>query len=402
MKKIIYTLLVVFTFSNIQLIAQNTQAGIYKNAPETMLNSDSKLTIGGYGQIDFNQPLSSSKFEAGNLDVHRVVMLFGYRFTKKLQFITEIEFEHVKEVYIEQAFINYSFNNYINFRAGLMLVPMGITNEYHEPTTFNGVERPIIDKYISPTTWREIGLGFSGLIPETSMRYQVYLMNGFAGYNDGTFLLSGSNGLRKARQKGAESYINTPSLAAKIEYYGVLGLNLGVSTYLGKTQTTLYDGIDKDDNTSVAIADSSVVGVKMMGIDARYNRMGFEFKGQFYYVWLSNTNEYNLMAQNVGVNPNLGEKMMGYYAELSYNIFHEIDKFNSQLIPFIRYSNYDTHYAVNSNIVANKAFNKTYITAGLSWKITSGVALKSDLQFIKNNSQSTYGKTFNAGVAVWF
>ncbi len=392
----------VFSISVINLHAQDTQTGIYKNAAETMLNSDSKLTIGGYGQIDFNQPLSSTKFESGKLDVHRLVMLFGYRFTKKLQFITEIEFEHVKEVYIEQAFINYSFNNYINFRAGLMLVPMGIINEYHEPTTYNGVERPIIDKYISPTTWREIGLGFSGLIPEVSMRYQAYIMNGFASYNDGSFLLSGANGLRKARQKGAESYINTPSLAAKVEYYGLLGMNLGVSAYAGKTQSTLYDGIDKDDNTSVAIADSSVVGVKMLGLDARYTRKGFEFRGQFYYVWLNNSDEYNLLALSMGESTNLGEKMMGYYAELSYNIFHEIDKFNSQLIPFIRYSNYDTHYAVNSNIVANEAYNKTYITAGLSWKITSGVALKTDLQFIKNQSQNSFEKTFNAGVAVWF
>jgi len=402
MKKIIYLLLMIFSSAVINLNAQNTQTAIYKNAAEKMLNNDSKLTIGGYAQVDFNQPLSSSSFKSGTLDVHRVVMLFGYRFTKKLQFITEIEFEHVKELAVEQAFINYSFNNYINFRAGLMLVPMGIINEYHESTTFNGVERPIIDKYISPTTWREIGLGFSGLIPEASMRYQAYIMNGFASYNDGSFLLSGANGLRKARQKGAESYINTPSLAAKVEYYGLLGLNFGVSTYLGKTQSTLYDGIDKEDNTSVAIADSSVVGVKMLGIDARYNRRGFEFRGQFYYVWLSNTDAYNSMAQNVGVNTDLGEKMMGYYAELSYNIFHEIDKFNSQLIPFIRYSNYDTHYAVNSNIVANKAFNKTYITAGLNWKITSGVALKTDMQFVKNQSQNSFDKTFNAGLAVWF
>lgn len=402
MKKIIQILLIVFTTTNIPLIAQNNQGGIYSNAAEKMLSSDSKLTIGGYGQIDFNQPLSSSKFEAGNLDVHRLVMLFGYRFTKKLQFITEIEFEHVKEVYIEQAFINYSFNNYLNFRAGLMLVPMGITNEYHEPTTFNGVERPIIDKYVSPTTWREIGLGFSGLIPEMSMRYQAYVMNGFAGYNEGTFLLSGANGLRKARQKGAESFINTPSLAAKIEYYGILGLNLGASAYVGNTQTTLLDGIDRDNDAAVAMADSSVVGVKMIGIDARYNRMGFGFRGQFYHVWLSNTVQYNMMADNAGITTNMGEKMMGYYAELYYNVFHEIDKINTALIPFIRYSNYDTHYAVNSNIVANDAYNKTYITAGLTYKIAPGVALKSDIQFVKNKSQNTYSKTFNAGIGLWF
>ena len=39
-----------------------------------------------------------------------------------------------------------------------MLIPMGITNEYHEPTLFNGVERPSIASVIIPTTWREIGV----------------------------------------------------------------------------------------------------------------------------------------------------------------------------------------------------------------------------------------------------
>ena len=49
-----------------------------------------------------------------------------------------------------------------------MLVPMGIVNEYHEPTTFNGVERPSMDKSIVPTTWREIGAGVTGKFDEVS------------------------------------------------------------------------------------------------------------------------------------------------------------------------------------------------------------------------------------------
>ena len=49
--------------------------------------------------------------------------------------------EHVKELYVEQAFVQHNINEFLNFRAGLLLIPMGIVNEYHEPTTFNGVER---------------------------------------------------------------------------------------------------------------------------------------------------------------------------------------------------------------------------------------------------------------------
>ena len=34
----------------------------------------------------------------------------------------------------------------MNLKAGLLLIPMGIINEYHEPAIYNGVERPNVDK----------------------------------------------------------------------------------------------------------------------------------------------------------------------------------------------------------------------------------------------------------------
>jgi hypothetical protein len=129
-----------------------------QNASQKLLTTNGNqkgLTIGGYAEAHYNRASGKNAV----LDVHRVVLLLGYKFNERTQFITELEFEHVKEVYVEQAFLQYSLTDNINLRAGLMLVPMGIVNEYHEPTTFNGVERPSMDKSIVPTTWREIGLG---------------------------------------------------------------------------------------------------------------------------------------------------------------------------------------------------------------------------------------------------
>ena len=65
------------------------------------------VTLGGYGEILYNQPDNAN----GELDVQRLVLLFGYKFDERVQFITEIEFEHVKEVYVEQAFINYNLTS---------------------------------------------------------------------------------------------------------------------------------------------------------------------------------------------------------------------------------------------------------------------------------------------------
>ena len=92
-----------------------------------LVSSESGLSIGGYGEITYNNKEGSST--PAEIDVQRLVMLFAYKFDDRTSFVTEIEFEHVKEVYVEQAFINYSVADGVNLRGGLMLVPMGIVNE---------------------------------------------------------------------------------------------------------------------------------------------------------------------------------------------------------------------------------------------------------------------------------
>lgn len=403
MKKPILILMILglFISSTMNLMAQQSEAETAENASQRMLANTQKLTFGGYGQIDYNQPFGGDKYHNGTLDIHRLVLLFGYKFTNKLSFVTEVEIEHVEEVYVEQAFLNYAINTYFNVRGGLMLIPMGIINEHHEPTTFNGVERPFIDKYISPTTWRELGLGLTGTVPEISMKYQAYLVNGFSSYDKGG-TLSGKNGLRSGRQKGIESFISSPNVAARIEYYGLLGLNIGLSAYVGNTQSRLYDGLDKNMENEIASADSSVVGVSMVGFDARYQRKGFQFRGQFYYSALSNTDQYNHFTGGNGTPNDVGSAQMGYYAEVSYNVFHSFGKINSSLIPFFRYSNYNTQQNMASGFTQNDAYQVEVMTAGLGWKIVPGVAIKADVQFLKTKADSSAKKVFNAGIGVWF
>ena len=230
------------------LLASFVNAQDQYNSASTQLNklltSESGLSIGGYGEVTYNNLEDSST--PAEIDVQRLVMLFAYKFDDRTSFVTEIEFEHVKEVYVEQAFVNYSVADGVNLRGGLMLVPMGIVNEYHEPTTFNGVERPSLDSKIVPSTWREIGLGVSGRVNSASLRYQAYLMNGFLSYGE-SHKLRGSDGLRKGRQKGAESVASDANFAGRVEYYGLPKLKLGLSYYAGNTQTT----IPEQSNTQV-------------------------------------------------------------------------------------------------------------------------------------------------------
>ncbi len=381
---------------NAQDIQEQTLANSQNTAQRLLDNErDRNLVIGGYGQVDYNQPFGDGKMYNGNLDVHRMVLLVGYHFTDRLQMITEIEFEHVKEVYVEQAFINYRLNDFMNLRGGLMLIPMGIVNEYHEPSTFNGVERPNVDKYIVPTTWREIGAGISGTISGPSLKYQAYVINGFKGYDNGAGF-NGKNGLRGGRQKGAESIMSSPNFSMKLEYFGIPGLNIGVSGYFGKSQSTLYHGLDKSDNQGISTADSSLVGTAMVGVDFRYNLKGLQLRGQLIYNSINNTMQYNQFTGS-----DLGSSMLGYYIEAGLNVLHGSGKGDQKLVPFARYEKYNTHMGVEGPLSINDAYERTDITLGLGYWFTRGVAVKMDYQRFLN-AAGDGNNQMNMGIAFMF
>jgi hypothetical protein len=387
MKKVILSIsILVSAFGFSQTISQDTTStnNQQQNAAQNILsgNISKGVTVGGYGQIDYNQPEGAN----GKLDVHRMVMLFGYKFSDKVQFITELEFEHVKEIFVEQAFLSYRVSDNLNIRGGLMLIPMGIINEYHEPTTFNGVERPNVDKSIVPTTWREIGIGISGRFDGASLRYQAYIFNGFASVNDGK-TLGGKNGLRNGRQKGAESTVNTPNFSAKLDYYGIMGLRLGLSGYFGRTQAA-------DDLNDVDGAD---VGISMLGLDARYTNKRFTARGQYIQAVLSDTDKYNVLNDS-----DLGAELKGWYAEAAYNLL-PLSK-EQKLDAFVRYEQYDTHAATqDANISRNLAYNRNEWILGLSYHVAPGAVVKADYQFIDNALENNKTKgQFNFGIGVWF
>jgi hypothetical protein len=378
------------------LLPVEIEAQELSNTAGRMMQEEARLTVGGYGQIDYNQILDMDSYNNGGLDVHRLVLMFGYKFSAKTQFITEIEIEHVQEVYVEQAFLQHEILPWLKLRGGLMLIPMGIINEYHEPSTFNGVERPNLDKYIIPTTWREIGVGFTGTFPTAALSYQIYLVNGFKGYDDGA-KLNGANGFRSGRQKGAESIINSPNLALKINYFGLSGLQLGLSGYTGKTQSNLFSSIEKSDKQAVASADSSVVALSMMGVDARYQLGGLQLRGQANLGIVSNAGRYNEFTGS-----DLGSSIGGWYLEASYDLLHSSERFESGLIPFIRYEQYNTQASTESPAIVNPAYQRSDLTLGLGWKLNAGAMLKADFQWFGNKATDKAVGQFNAGVAVWF
>jgi len=368
-----------------------------QNTSERIIANNEGLHIGGYVQIDMNLPVSDDNIHNNaKLDVHRMVTFLGYNFNDKTSFVSEIEFEHVVELYVEQAFLNHKIKPNMSVQAGLILVPMGIQNLYHEPPTFNGVERTNVDKYIVPTTWREMGAGVTGSLEDYDMNYQLMLVNGFNGYDVDGGVFSGKNGLRNGRQKGAESYMTDIDFAGRLSYYGIPGLNLGVSLYSGESETVLYNGLDLNNETAVATADSSKIGIQMIGLDARYNDGPLQARAQYIIAELENTAAYNTFTSS-----DLGSVMTGYYLEGGYNLF--VDKnTNDELIVFARYENYNTHAEMAEGFESNLSYNRTEKTIGVTYKVASGAAFKADYQFISNELNPEESTQMNLGVAVWF
>ena len=383
-----YLLLLLGLLSTLWIQAQDTT---YQNTATNILQSNSRLSLRGYAEGNYNQEFESGRRHNGNLEMRRMVLFTGYKFNKNTSFVSEIEIEHANQIFLEQAFVNHRFNRNINLRAGLLLIPMGIVNEYHEPTTFNGVERPFVDKYIIPTTWREMGVGLQGIFPNASLAYQVYVVNGFKSYDDDQGLISASNGFRKGRQKGIGSIMSSPNLSAKIDYFGAKNLKIGLATYMGQTQSSLYDELQESDDTLSRMADSSVLGMKMVGLDVRYNVDRWRLRGQAIYTMLNNTKEYSAFTGN-----SLSESMYGYYAEVAYNVLPI--KAVQQLFPFVRYASFDTYHNGTSETPMDS--KRTVITTGLSWFLHPGVVLKGDYQrIIKENSEQNL---LNFGIGIWF
>ncbi|MDX2359294.1 MAG: hypothetical protein QNK23_00715 [Crocinitomicaceae bacterium] len=395
MKNIIALAVITFLAST-TLFGQTYLDSTINSSTKKILLGEKGFSIGSYGEAHYNAPIESGKIRNATADLHRVIVFLGYKFNKKLQFFTEIEFEHVKEVYVEQAYVDYSFNSAINLKAGIILIPMGYVNEFHEPTLFNGVERPSVDKYIIPTTWRELGLGLHGIFKKANLKYQIYAVNGFNGY-DGTARLSGSSGIRSARQKGAKAIMRTPAVTGKLTFFGLNGLRLGFSGYYGTSETSLNNNLDVNDADAVATADSTRVGITMASINAQYNLAGFQLMIEGNYTALSNTGEYNEFTGS-----NIANEIMGFYTELSYRWKMKKEKGYPQLIPFVRYENYDTHMSVGRGMVENDAYNREVLTAGVGFQLTPGTIFKTDYQWIKTVANPQPTGMFNLGFGYWF
>jgi uncharacterized coiled-coil protein SlyX len=227
-----------------------------------------RLHLSSYGELHYNNLNADDETrDKKEIDLHRFVLGLGWDFTDRLRFFSEIEFEHAfqdkGEWEVEQAYIQYDITENQDILGGIYLLPVGILNPTHEPTTFYGVERNPVENVIIPTTWWAAGAN-----------YQLRFGEGFSwdiGLHEGLKMKDDFR-VRGGRQKSAKALAKNLAGTTRIRYTGFPGLELAASLqYQSDPGQGEVDGLDSGWLTSV----HAVYQYKMFGLRALYGRWDF-------------------------------------------------------------------------------------------------------------------------------
>ena len=342
--------------------------------------------ISGYMDFHFNKP----EFDDGRLDFHRFVLLITHNFSDRIRFVSELELEHALvegleeagELELEQAYVDFLLSRRFNVRAGMMLVPVGIINERHEPPIYYGVERPFVDTVIVPTTWFEVGAGVHGELGR-GWRYRAYVMSPL---NAREF--SAEDGLRDGRQKGSDTNIGRPAVTGRLEYVGIAGLTAGASFWTGRSGFEFRPRFD--------------VPVSLGEADIRYSRDRLELRGQFAQVSIRNAGLLNdAMGRAVGVDPNVASALRGFYGEAGYRVISGASYGDVGL--FARYENFDTQFKMPVDYLPLRELDRDALVFGVTYWPDADIALKADYSAVRSkNSTIRVPNSFNIGLGWWF
>lgn len=346
-------------------------------------------TVGGYGEIHYTNPTGTDT--PGVVNVRRFVLYLAHTFSPKIAFRSELEVEDARieggeaggEVALEQLYLDYILSPAFTVRAGLLLPPVGIVNEFHEPPTFNGVERPDFDHDVLPTTWRELGVGAVGVIPGSAgLSYRVYLLNGLKAEG-----FDAAEGIRGGRQEGQDASFANPSFTGRLEWARP-GLRVGGSFW--------YGGSANQDPLLGTGTFDNAVGV--ISADARYDVGPFMFRGVLANVSIADAEEIN-----AAYGGQVGSRIAGGYVEGAYNLLSTLAPASAQsLNAFVRYENFDTHADVPSGVIRDDSLARRFTTIGLSYKPVYNVVFKGDYQWLRNRGDVGEGEILRLGLGYQF
>ena len=354
--KILMSVVAITATMNLQSATLEELNAKFDTLSESVLNAkensnvEEKVSIGGYGKMDYIRSLDKESGSEAKLDIYRAIFYVGYKFSDNVKFLSELEWEHGGREktggygIIEQAYLDFKLNEMASLKLGHVLVPVGMVNLYHEPIFFNAVNRPEVEKYIIPSTWHENGAILHGEVE--GFAYQVGAVAGLNANNGGD--------IRHMRQNGQKSKADNFAGVARLDYKGIPGLLVGASIFSGGAA----QGTDALDDVTTTVAE----------VHAGFNFQGFDIRGLYAFNKVDGAAD---VAKEIEKDAT-GEGS-GFYVNAAYAI-------NEWITPFVRYETYnvfDEKYdKTGAKIDADKDTTNTVI--GVNYFPVKNVVLKAD------------------------
>ena len=352
------------------------------------------VSIGGYGEFVYeNFAGSRQDGEPSGLhsqaDLLRAILYFGYKFDDRWVLNSELEVEHAVtasdkggETAIEFAYLDFLFSRPVRARAGLVLIPMGLINELHEPPTFLGTLRPDVERRIIPTTWRELGAGVYGDTGRFS--YRLYLVNGL------TSARFTSEGIGEGSQEGSEVSAQDWAATGRLDWSPAPGALVGTSFFSGNSDQgrTTPSGRGFSGRTTVwdAHADWKWRGLWLRALYAR-TTIGDA----------AAIDEANGLEGDASI----GRRQWGWYGQAGFDVLSLVPGSRASLTPFLRYERYDTQAAVPEGFARNPENRVRVLTVGAVFKPIEQIALKLDWQQRRNDARTGVDQ-WNVGLGYLF
>ena len=273
-------------------------------------------------------------------------------------------------MFVEFAYVDYQAHEDFGVRGGMLLMPMGLVNEFHEPTVFLGAERPVTENRIIPSTWRENGGGVYGSFDRVAFR--AYVVNGF---NGSSF---SSSGVRGGRQKGGKAKASNMAFTGRLDVTPTPGVFVGASVYTGGSGQgdIVVDEAEFDVRTTI------------FDVHGQAQIRGLDVRGLFAQATLDDVAQLNSALGLVG-SSGVGERMRGGYAQVGYNVLSQTASAGGvALTPYVRYEQVDTQDRMPAGIERSLATDNTFVTLGVELKPISNVVVKVDHAWVSNDADS--------------
>ena len=346
------------------------------------------VSIAGYGEMLYEN--FANENEAGRptgrtsqFDFLRAILYAGYRFNDRFLFNSEIEVEHADEVFVEFAYVDYLAHENLGIRGGMLLVPMGLVNEFHEPTVVLGAERPVTEQRIIPSTWRENGGGVHGSVDRVAFR--VYVINGLDGSE------FSSTGIRGGRQKGSKAKASSLAFTGRVDVTPTPGVFVGASLYTGGSGHGEIRLGDRELDVRTTIVD----------VHGQAQFRGLDLRGLYARANIDDASELNQVLGKTGES-GVAEMMHGGYVQVGYNLLSQTTRAGAvALTPYVRLERVDTQATMPASFVRSLSTDNTFTTVGVELKPIANVVVKVDHAWVSNDAE-TGESQFNVALGYAF